>query len=407
MQRQNKSPIGQILVNGGFLSQNDLELALAEQGNTNELLGKVLVRMGVLDPTDLEAALSVQKYLNKPEDGVRLAAGVRKMLGDLLIQAGHITENDLLLALAIQKRSGGRLGEVLLRMGLLNDRQLNCMLEFQQAQANSNKSVPGPLKLGEIMLAKGYFSRQQLDDALARQSLSGKKLGEILLEEGHVLPHHVNHGIRLQQMLLTAVLAGMLTACGGGGGGGESYSTANMAATENIVSTIYQDQEQQLDSNYFVTTSDDYGLLTPTFYYSTDNEEFWSIQADIADDVFDQNFRSIMRIQIPKDNGNIPEMNKTFDLEGSPQYEKFPGVFLIPNGQDSTLKKVEQGTISFEPDSIASEYVKGTFDVILTDYDSDLVPAPQYPIKGVFRFKVGTYNLAGAVPVAVSPLPPA
>ena len=59
MQKHNKSPIGQILVSGGFLSSRDLELALEEQQRTNELLGKVLVRMGVLDPADLEAVLSV------------------------------------------------------------------------------------------------------------------------------------------------------------------------------------------------------------------------------------------------------------------------------------------------------------------------------------------------------------
>ena len=400
MQKQNKSPIGQILVNGGFLSASDLALALEEQRHTNELLGEVLVRIGGLDPTDLKVALSVQEYLDEPEDAVKIAAGVRKMLGDMLVQAGHLTNDKLEEALAVQKRSGGKLGEILLGMGLLNVRQLNSVLDFQQIQ-DKGKPSPGPLKHGEIMLSAGYVSRQQLDEALRRQTNSGKKLGEVLIEGGYVQPHHVKKGIRLQQMLLTAVLAGMLTACGGGGGGGvDSYSATKVAGSDNVVNTTTQDQ--QLNTNYFVTTSDDYGLTAPTFYYSTDNEKYWSIQADIAEDVFDKNFLCVMRIQITKKNGVMPEINKTFSIEDTPQYERFPGVFLIPDGQESTGKKVEQGLISFEPDSTASGDVTGSFAIVLTDYDSGSVPAPQYQIKGQFRFKMGTYGPAVALPSDIS-----
>jgi hypothetical protein len=211
MQKQNKSLIGQILINGGFLASHDLELALAEQRRTNELLGKVLVRMGVLDPIDLQAALSIQKYLHEPEEAVKIAAGVRKMLGDLLVQAGHLPGDKLEQALAEQKRSGGKLGEILVRMGLLNERQLITVLDYQQNQTEG-KNSPGPLKLGEIMLSSGYISRQQLDEALHRQTSFKKKLGEVLIDGGFAQPHHVKNGVRLQQMLLSAVLAALLTA---------------------------------------------------------------------------------------------------------------------------------------------------------------------------------------------------
>lgn len=400
-QKQNKSPLGQILLNGGFLSTRDLALALEEQRHTNELLGKVLVRMGVLDPVDLHVALSVQKYLNRPEDAVEIAAGVRQLLGDMLVQAGQINSDKLDQALAVQKKSGAMLGEILLRMDLLTARQLDSLLGFQKVQA-LGKSSGGPLKLGEIMVAAGYVSRQQLEEALSRQGDSHKKIGEVLVDSGYAKLHHVKRGIRLQQMLMTAVLAGMLTACGGGGGGGgevavvDTPSTATVAVSENVVNTTPQAQEPNI--NYLVATSDDYGLVAPTFYYSTDNERYWTIQSDLAADINDKDFLTIMRIQIDKAAGVMPAINKTFSIDWDPQYEQFPGVFVIPNGQQSTAAKVERGLISFTPDTVAAGEVKGSFDVMLTDYDSELRPAPEYRITGQFRFKMGTYGPAVATP---------
>ena len=69
-----RRPIGQILIDGGFIEREDLELALEVQKHSNELLGQVLVNMGVLDKADLEAALSIQDHLSTIDDAVRSAA---------------------------------------------------------------------------------------------------------------------------------------------------------------------------------------------------------------------------------------------------------------------------------------------------------------------------------------------
>jgi len=91
---------------------------------------------------------------------------------------------------------------------------------------------------------------------------------------------------------------------------------------------------------------------------------------------------------------------KTFSIEDNPRYEKFPGVFLVFNGERSTLKKVGQGTIFFSSDSTATE-ATGDFDVTLTDNDSTLVPPPQYHLKGIFNFKMGPNNPASPLSTAV------
>jgi mannitol/fructose-specific phosphotransferase system IIA component (Ntr-type) len=386
----NKRFIGQILIDGGFLPRQNIEAALEEQKKTNELLGQVLVRMHILDPVDVKVALSVQDHLDRVEDAVKIAAGVRRMLGDLLVQAGHITIEQLERAIVEQKRSGEKIGEVLVRQGLLTKRELYGVLDYQQKQSSA-KPAPGPLRLGEILVSAGTITREQLDDALRKQTGSHKKLGEILVEEGYALPHHISHGMRLQQMLLTAVLVGLLAACGSGGGGqaGPGASPASATTGTSGATTTQTASPDPAHASYLSVTYDEFGLVQPNFYYSTNNAEFWSIQADVADNEWDQNFKTIIRIDIPKsDAGLLPGIDgKTFAIEDGASYEKFPGVFLVFNGQKSTLKKVGQGTISFSPGSTADE-VTGEFDVILIDNDSTLVPAPQYILKGVFHFSV-------------------
>jgi mannitol/fructose-specific phosphotransferase system IIA component (Ntr-type) len=208
-QRQHKRFIGQILIDGGFLPKQNIESALEEQKETNELLGQVLVRMNILDPVDIKVALSVQDHLDCVEDAVKIAAGVRGLLGELLVQAGHITSDQIEQAIVEQKRCGEKMGEVLVRQGLLTRRELYGVLDYQQNQSIANPA-PGPLKLGEILVSAGTISRGQLDDALCKQVGSRKKLGEVLIEEVYALPHHINHGMRLQQMLLNAVLIALL-----------------------------------------------------------------------------------------------------------------------------------------------------------------------------------------------------
>ena len=56
---------------------------------------------------------------------------MRKKLGECLIQAGLITEEDLRNALAEHKRSGERLGVVLVRMNLATEKQIAKALAFQ------------------------------------------------------------------------------------------------------------------------------------------------------------------------------------------------------------------------------------------------------------------------------------
>jgi hypothetical protein len=395
MQTPGRRPIGQILKDGGWLSQAQLEAALEEQKQSNEKLGEVLVRMGILEEGDLKAALSVQQHLGTLEQAVRLGAGVRQMLGALLLQSGRLSTGQLEQALAEQSAGGGRLGEICIRNGLLAQEELDALLAFQQHQ---DLEHPHPLRLGELLVNAGYLSRQHLDAALEKQR-PGQKLGEVLVQQGFAQPAQVSHGLRLQQLLLNSALAALLSLAtlslgGCGGGGGEAATSLAPSAVSSPAVSAAPAPAPVAQQDFFTMSSDDYGLMRPNFYYSTNNAAFWSIQANLAKNVTDPDAVAVFRIDIPKNGAPLPALNRSFSIEDGTALEKFPGEFLVLNGAKSVHKKVERGIITFSPDSSAGGRVNGSFEVTLTDYDSNVFPAPQYHLKGSFNFVMGSYGAA-------------
>ncbi|GEM_PF-1721907 len=209
MELRIRRKLGQILVDAGLLKKHTLDRACEEQQRTHELLGQVLVRMGVLKAHHVKAPLLIQDHLSSIDDAVKVAAGERQLLGVLLVQSGKITRRQLDEAVAEQKRSGDRLGKVFTRLGMLTERQLAALLEFQHHQDDTTAVTP--LRLGELLVATGHISREQLNAALLKQDVSHKKIGEILVEEGYITPRRLKSAFCLQKMLINSVLAALLS----------------------------------------------------------------------------------------------------------------------------------------------------------------------------------------------------
>ncbi len=205
-----KRLLGRILVDGDFVTNGDLEVAIDRQKKTNEQLGDILVHMAVLDPVELKAVLSIQRDLSLWDDAVKVAAGIGLLLGELLLKAKRITREQLEPALAEQRGTGERLGEVLVRLGLISERELNTVLAFQQHQRGEAPALE-KLRLGELLVTTGQISRAQLEDVLNRQKLSKKKIGELLIEAGYIKPHQIDYSLNLQQKLVTASLIAALS----------------------------------------------------------------------------------------------------------------------------------------------------------------------------------------------------
>ncbi len=212
-----------------------------------------------------------------------------------------------------------------------------------------------------------------------------------------VLDHSKEKLLRAALVIVVTLSALSMQGCGGGGSGEPQapapapvYSTAPTPSA-----TTYQNVSNLIRTNYLQISASEYRFsVTPNFYYSTDNQSFWSIQANVATSLTDINSRNVFRIDIAKNGAPLPLLNKSFSIEAGGQFEKFPGTFNVLDGQQSSAKKVEKGTIVFSPDSVMSEQVSGSFDVVLTDYDSTISPAPHYALKGVFSFRMGGYGPA-------------
>jgi len=202
--------LGQILTAGGFITHQDLGRALVEQARSGRRLGEILCDMDALDPGDLQAALLVQQSLSSTRNIIKLAAGTRKPLGELLLCAKRITQGQLDSALEVQQRTGEKLGEVLVRRNLLSQAELDSVLAFQAAQEVTDEDREGPLRLGALLVAAGEISQAQLDEAVAFHRETNKRIGDVLVELGHVKPQTIEYGLGLQHRLMTVALSALL-----------------------------------------------------------------------------------------------------------------------------------------------------------------------------------------------------
>jgi len=99
-------------------------------------------------------------------------------LGRRLLAQNLVTSEQLDHALKMQRRSYQRLGDVLVREGILKTVQLD--------EALAGFTARGRGLLGEFLVQEDYISLQQLERALNAQATSFRRLGEVLVAEKYV-----------------------------------------------------------------------------------------------------------------------------------------------------------------------------------------------------------------------------
>jgi len=305
-----KRPLGLILIDGGFIEPEVLDAALAEQMRTNKMLGDILVDFGALNRAELAAVLWVQRDLSTVEGAIWAAAGVRRMLGELLLTARRITKDQLDAALVEQKKSGEKLGETLVRLGFLDQLELDVALSFQSRLGEGK--IPSCLSLGELLVSAGYITHEQLNDGLARQRGTSKKIGEVLIEAGYVKPHHIEHGLRIQEKLVAAALIAALSL---------APVTGTMTA---------QAAGQAMSTQITVTAV---VLARASLHILRQPLEIIITNADIRRGYLDVNAGSLLEIK----NNSRAGVNMTFEAQGLPFKEALVSGFgrevtLGPNG---------------------------------------------------------------------------
>lgn len=118
MGKQNPVRLGEILVENGWISECDLKKALDYQKMYGGLLGNILIDFGWAEESKVLEAIQLIHSKGK--------------IGELLIALGILTVEQLDTALEFQQKSGGALGEILLSLGLVDSKTLFRTIATQQ-----------------------------------------------------------------------------------------------------------------------------------------------------------------------------------------------------------------------------------------------------------------------------------
>lgn len=108
-------------------------------------------------------------------------------MGELLIRAGLLPRPRLDAALARQVKHNGKLGALLVELGLLDEAELYAVLALQSSlhQAAAEDVILFlRARLGDILLGAAAITGHQLLRALLQQEQTGEPLGEILVRQG-------------------------------------------------------------------------------------------------------------------------------------------------------------------------------------------------------------------------------
>ena len=195
--------LGELLVRAGLVATARIDEALAQQIGTNRRVGELLVEMGLLQEIELAATLSIQDDLR--EGRVETAQMVAVRLGTILLNAAAVSAAQLERALAEQAQSGGLLGEILVRQGVITPEQRQGALRIQGGLAGR---LQGRFLLGRLLADADVISELALEQAILSQRITGKRLGETLVEAGKISEATLAEFLERQRRLRAALLAG-------------------------------------------------------------------------------------------------------------------------------------------------------------------------------------------------------
>jgi hypothetical protein len=150
--------LGELLVSEGVLSAEELTDVLAAQQETRprKPLGEILLASGVVSPPLLVRLLAQQCQLQLEEE-TGFATGLRRAIEERHIERARAEE------------------------------PAAAPLEAPEAPVEAPAPVSeGPRLLGELLVAQGLLTEEQLRWSLAEQAESGRLLGEIIVQHGLV-----------------------------------------------------------------------------------------------------------------------------------------------------------------------------------------------------------------------------
>jgi hypothetical protein len=134
-------PLGELLVKRGLIDEYQLDALLVEQRLTGQLFGELLVARRIVSPVEMAGVIAEQHGLHldpelrptpAPSKAVSETNGATwRPLGRILVERELLTESGLQRVLLAQRRTGGLLGQLLLQRGYVTKEELASALAEQ------------------------------------------------------------------------------------------------------------------------------------------------------------------------------------------------------------------------------------------------------------------------------------
>lgn len=235
--------IGELLVREGFIKERDVQKALSIQDQEKEWsalpLGEILLKMGALSQDDLDRILkhpdlrlhignlAVKKGMLTREqlDACLEKQGSGELLGEVFIREGLLTRYGL-EGLLKEQLNSRRIGDLALKMGLIEKKDLDRALTVQSAPRTLGAILCGEelinpldlyyvlnkhkkqLRLGEILLSLGYVEKSDLNKALQEHKHSSETVGDILLRKKMITREQLQDALSRQSNIPFRTLNG-------------------------------------------------------------------------------------------------------------------------------------------------------------------------------------------------------
>ena len=187
--------IGDLLLTRHLITAKQLEQAVKIQKKSRKRLGQILVELGYISEEELASALAYQRQWAFVEiDPYAVEPALLRIIPRWLAERYRIFplkyENGVLhlaidrIDLGLLRSSLSELMKVDVKFSLTTGYDINYAIE--RAYSEDFIKVVRGRRLGELLLKDNIITREQLTTALRRQKRSGESLGEILVAEGFV-----------------------------------------------------------------------------------------------------------------------------------------------------------------------------------------------------------------------------
>ncbi len=202
---ENRKSLGQKLIARGLITEEQLEQGLVYQKEHNVLLGQALTDLGFITAGELTAFIQSDKTapigelliergyldrekLNKALDYQRVHGG---RLGAICVELGYLTYEQLDSVFARTEQKKVLLGEELVASGMITREQLNDALEMQKRSGGY---------LGDILLFQNAISEKDLYRTLASQMHLGRMASDHVALDATALPYDM--ALRLKTIIV-------------------------------------------------------------------------------------------------------------------------------------------------------------------------------------------------------------